>query len=273
MGTRYSFLHSEVLEKTGYGVSWLSRKRADLLFPLLDRDFIWMGHNDRPYLIGRDAFLAAFHLQPPLPSISLSEEEYHILTHKYSLWVVYGCHTETFHQADGSSLIRRVRNTYVWMQLRGELSLLHIHSSFPDIEDISPLNPFFDGKTRLLSVRTFRVEARLPMIFPESSCAVQRGPATFSPPARSSSSARRAPSRRFIRSRAIIRFETPSLPWKKIWPASGGFTEAGWSTAPGSVRSAAIGPFCGIRKKSPSVKTGTFPSEAIWRRFPAAIPP
>ncbi len=147
MATRYSFLHSEVLEKTGYVVSCLSRKRADLLFPLLDRDFIWMGHNDRPYLIGRDAFLAAFHLQPPLPSISLSEEEYHILTHKYSLWVVYGCHTETFHQADGSSLIRRVRNTYVWKQLRGELSLLHIHSSFPDIEDISPLNPFFDGKT------------------------------------------------------------------------------------------------------------------------------
>lgn len=48
-----------------------------------------------------------------------------------------------------------------------------------------PSIPFSTGRQRLLSVRTFRVEARLPMIFPESSCAVQRGPATFSPPARS----------------------------------------------------------------------------------------
>lgn len=96
---------------------------------MLDEAFVWIGAYEFQYLVGRGAFLESIKSELAEDPVSILHEEYRLLAHDRNLWIVFGRFTATVQQEDGSLLLARVRNTFVWQQQEGQLVLLHIHGS------------------------------------------------------------------------------------------------------------------------------------------------
>lgn len=96
---------------------------------VFDEAFVWIGAYEFQYLTGRDTFLESIKSELAEDPVSISHEEYQLLAHDRNLWIVFGRFTATVQQEDGSLLMSRVRNTFVWQQQEGQLVLLHIHGS------------------------------------------------------------------------------------------------------------------------------------------------
>lgn len=146
---------------------------------MIDERFVWIGAYEFQYLVGRNAFLESIKSESAEDPVSLSQEEYRLLAHKQNLWVVYGRFTATIQQEDGSFLMAKIRNTFVWQQQENRLMLLHIHGSHArdvplEYDGVPPSSfsedkAWFDslrevdrsvGPTRRLSFRTIEGDYR-----------------------------------------------------------------------------------------------------------------
>lgn len=116
--------------------SFYNREKDVTTSPMAD-NFMWIGSNDFQWCEGLDEFLRVTKNEYEEPTVTLSDEEYHLLLHERNIWVIYGRYKATAILEDGSVIYAHVRGTYVWQRIDGEIKLVHVHGSHA--QDI-PLN-------------------------------------------------------------------------------------------------------------------------------------
>ena len=96
---------------------------------LMSDDFMYIGPNDFQWSKGSDEFKRITEKELHEPAAIVSDEEYHLLFHERGVWVVYGRYKIMAALEDDNSIYAHVRCTFIWKLIKGELSLVHIHSS------------------------------------------------------------------------------------------------------------------------------------------------
>lgn len=116
------------------------------MYSKLDDGFVWIGTYDFQWAETKEEFISVTKGEMSESPVVLTDEEYRILTHEQSLWVVYGRYTATAPRKDGAVLQAHVRVSLVWQQSQGALRLLLCHgSNAADFTaDIAPSAPSGD---------------------------------------------------------------------------------------------------------------------------------
>lgn len=129
MSRQYALTEQDVIKKCFSVIHSFYERKIQPIADLLDQNFVWIGAYEFQYLAGKEAFLKSIRKESEEPSIQVSQEEYHLLAHSGSLWSIYGRFTVTAVQDDGTFLMAKVRNTFVWREENNHLILMHIHGS------------------------------------------------------------------------------------------------------------------------------------------------
>ncbi|MBS6956299.1 MAG: LytTR family transcriptional regulator DNA-binding domain-containing protein [Enterocloster asparagiformis] len=119
------YTEQEVVDKTKEAIHYFISKQIDQFVKMLDRDFVWVGDYEPLYMKGIPAFLESVkeEIQEQLP-ISITEEEYALLSHERHLWITYGRFTVTVERQ-----VSRIHFTFVWRQKCDNLMLLHANAN------------------------------------------------------------------------------------------------------------------------------------------------
>lgn len=122
----------DVLIQTKWMIKNYYLRNIKEILPFFDPDFIWIDMWNCPYVNvkGVDAFI-----ENGESPVWIKDEEYEILSHEGSLWVVCGYYLIISSGKNFSPVRTKIRNTYIWKEKKNQLFLLYIHSS--DIQDIS----------------------------------------------------------------------------------------------------------------------------------------
>jgi hypothetical protein len=134
---------AEMIQLTAEIVRGFYSRDKEIATAHLADNFMWIGGNDFQWCEG----LAEFHrvtdseFSDELPAM-ISDEEYHVLFHDNSTWMLYGRYKAAVALADGTVLLAHVRGTYVWRHTKGGFKLAHIHGShaqdIPLIQSVPP---------------------------------------------------------------------------------------------------------------------------------------
>ncbi|MFT4106977.1 MAG: LytTR family transcriptional regulator [Lacrimispora sp.] len=124
-----TYTESEVISLTSQNIHNFYSRNFDGLTAPMAKEFVWIGSGDLQWANNLETFETAAQDELQELSVLLSDEEYYILVHERSLWVVYGRYCTTTLLGNGQIWPARVRVTYVWREEEGHLTLLHIHSS------------------------------------------------------------------------------------------------------------------------------------------------
>ncbi|MCJ7855380.1 LytTR family transcriptional regulator DNA-binding domain-containing protein [Lachnospiraceae bacterium NSJ-143] len=125
----HQYTEQEVVAQTSNVIMLFYSRQIEPIAQILDKNFVWIGAYEFQYLRGKDEFLKSIESETNELPCHVSDEEFFVLAHDRSLWTVYGRFTVTAMREDGTMLIAKVRNTFVWRQKNDDFILLHIHGS------------------------------------------------------------------------------------------------------------------------------------------------
>lgn len=121
------YTENEVLSKSQEAVRAYFCREMDTFTRMLDDGFIWIGSYDFHYTKGKKSFMEASKQESEENPAQISEEEYSLLCHEKSVWIVYGRFTASAWENETTLLYTRQRLTLVWKQVQDELKLLHVN--------------------------------------------------------------------------------------------------------------------------------------------------
>jgi len=121
----HRYTEQEVIDRTKEAIHYFISKQINPFLEMLDGDFVWVGDYEPLYMKGITAFLESVkeEIQEQLP-ISITEEEYALLSHERRLWITYGRFTATINRQ-----VSRIHFTLVWRQKNDRLLLLHANAN------------------------------------------------------------------------------------------------------------------------------------------------
>lgn len=129
-------------------------RQINYVYNKADPSFVWIGANDFQWAIGLDEFIKITKDESQEAPVTLTNEEYHLLRHVDSIWIVYGRYQVTAVFDDGRMFPAKVRITFVLEEQDNDLKMLHVHGSnaqdYPiAIEPYQPGDGYFNYLKRL----------------------------------------------------------------------------------------------------------------------------
>lgn len=132
--------------------SFFNRNMDDFL-KLLSPDFVWIGSSSTQYTKGIPEFMKIISKKQKGIPTQISNEDYHILTHNHSLWIVYGNFNATIWIDETSYFPTQHRATFVWRYTKDGPRLLHLHCTPAQDIPLEEMNKI--RKKKALDVRWY----------------------------------------------------------------------------------------------------------------------
>lgn len=112
--TKQKATENNILELTRNMIHLFLNKQTDSFLERLSDDFVWIGDYSNLYTRGKDAFIAAVAEKSELPPVTITEEEYSVLTHCGKLWISYGRCAVSSEIPDMPPLSTKFHFNFVW---------------------------------------------------------------------------------------------------------------------------------------------------------------
>lgn len=116
-----------LIQKSSFVFHAYFDRDMDSFVKLLDPDFVWIGSYEFQYARGIDHFLEITKEEQGEIAVQVFDEEYNILFHEKSIWIVHGCFSASAWKDEITYLYTRQRATFVWKYTGEDFKLLHLH--------------------------------------------------------------------------------------------------------------------------------------------------
>ncbi|MEG2222751.1 MAG: LytTR family DNA-binding domain-containing protein [Oscillospiraceae bacterium] len=117
------YTEGELLDRSRELIHLFAGKQIAPFLSILDEHFSWLGDYEPLYIQGLPGFLASIREERLQPPAEIRQEEYKLVAHDHSLWVICGRFTAV---ADtGENIASTVHFTLVWRAGKDGLKLFH----------------------------------------------------------------------------------------------------------------------------------------------------